>query len=230
MFRLVDDAWIEEDKLVGAGASFGDGIGVSVALHGEVAVAGAPGFDITGNRDGTAWVFRRDPVFGWQQDAQLIALAPASDDRFGADVAIWGDRIAAGSPRHDIESGRVDTFRHNGAVWIHSGEIEPILPPDSFFGLADEGDWLGHELAMNDDIAVSGANILPPGRVDLFDLAVSCGCPEDLSGNFVVNFGDVMWLIGTWGPCAGCPEDLNRDGDANFADLLRVIAAWGPCP
>ncbi|MHC5114728.1 MAG: hypothetical protein ACYTGP_09905 [Planctomycetota bacterium] len=55
-------------------------------------------------------------------------------------------------------------------------------------------------------------------------------CPEDLDGSGAVGFGDVLSIIGAWGPCAGaCPHDLNGNGTVDFADILAVIAAWGPC-
>ncbi|MCP3902795.1 MAG: hypothetical protein GY715_04090 [Planctomycetes bacterium] len=55
-------------------------------------------------------------------------------------------------------------------------------------------------------------------------------CPADLDGGGGVDFGDILAVIGAWGPCAGCPADLTGDGVVSFADILAVIAAWGPCP
>ncbi|MCP3902639.1 MAG: hypothetical protein GY715_03300 [Planctomycetes bacterium] len=56
-------------------------------------------------------------------------------------------------------------------------------------------------------------------------------CPEDLNGNLVVDFADILAVIAAWGPCGvPCPEDLSGNGQVDFADILAVIAAWGPCP
>ncbi|MHC5115150.1 MAG: YncE family protein [Planctomycetota bacterium] len=58
-----------------------------------------------------------------------------------------------------------------------------------------------------------------------------CACPADLDGSGDVGFGDILQIIGAWGPCGvPCPEDLSGNGNVDFADILAVIAAWGPCP
>ncbi|MCP3904164.1 MAG: hypothetical protein GY715_11075 [Planctomycetes bacterium] len=57
-------------------------------------------------------------------------------------------------------------------------------------------------------------------------------CPEDLDDSGDVGFGDILEIIGAWGPCAPgpCPRDLSGNGVVDFADILAVIGAWGPCP
>lgn len=61
-------------------------------------------------------------------------------------------------------------------------------------------------------------------------------CPADIfpaGGDGAVNIGDLLFVIGSWGPCAGCPADIappGGDGVVNVADLLAVIGAWGLCP
>ncbi|MCP3905409.1 MAG: hypothetical protein GY715_17425, partial [Planctomycetes bacterium] len=67
------------------------------------------------------------------------------------------------------------------------------------------------------------------GDIDVETTAASA-CPEDLDGDLTVGFGDILAIIGAWGPCVGCPEDLSGNGVVDFADVLAVIAAWGPCP
>jgi hypothetical protein len=54
-------------------------------------------------------------------------------------------------------------------------------------------------------------------------------CTEDLDGSGDVGFGDILQVIGAWGPCAACPEDLDGSGDVGFGDILVLIAGWGPC-
>ncbi|MCP3905036.1 MAG: hypothetical protein GY715_15540 [Planctomycetes bacterium] len=55
-------------------------------------------------------------------------------------------------------------------------------------------------------------------------------CPADLNGDGDVGFGDILAVIGAWGPCACCPEDLDGSGDVGFGDILEIIGNWGPCP
>ncbi|MCP3905996.1 MAG: hypothetical protein GY715_20420 [Planctomycetes bacterium] len=55
-------------------------------------------------------------------------------------------------------------------------------------------------------------------------------CPADLDGSGDVGFGDILAIIGAWGPCGvPCPEDLSGNGNVDFADVLALIAAWGNC-
>lgn len=54
-------------------------------------------------------------------------------------------------------------------------------------------------------------------------------CPEDLTGDGVVNVADMLQLLGAWGACTGCSEDLNGDGTVDVADLLQLLSAWGDC-
>ncbi|MCP3903611.1 MAG: DUF1566 domain-containing protein [Planctomycetes bacterium] len=56
------------------------------------------------------------------------------------------------------------------------------------------------------------------------------GCSADVTGNGTVDFGDVLAVVGAWGPCTGCPQDLDGDGEVAFSDILAVIGSWGPCP
>jgi polyhydroxybutyrate depolymerase len=70
------------------------------------------------------------------------------------------------------------------------------------------------------------------GRTAIFDYFDThrAPCPGDVDGSDDVGFGDILAIIGAWGPCGvPCPEDLSGNGSVDFADILAVIAAWGPC-
>jgi len=57
-----------------------------------------------------------------------------------------------------------------------------------------------------------------------------CACPADLDSSGDVGFGDILQIIGAWGPCGvPCPQDLSGNGSVDFADILAVIGSWGPC-
>jgi probable HAF family extracellular repeat protein len=49
----------------------------------------------------------------------------------------------------------------------------------------------------------------------------------DLDVNGVVNFADLLVMLGVWGDCQGCLADLNGDRVVNFADVLALIGNWG---
>ena len=48
----------------------------------------------------------------------------------------------------------------------------------------------------------------------------------DLTGDGLVNGGDLGLLLGSWGPCAGCPADLDGDGIVDGGDLGLLLGAW----
>ncbi len=58
-------------------------------------------------------------------------------------------------------------------------------------------------------------------------------CPEDIDGSGRVDFGDILAVLGDWGPYAPCPPyklaDINRNCAVDFQDILAILAAWGPC-
>lgn len=62
--------------------------------------------------------------------------------------------------------------------------------------------------------------------------------PPDLNGDCIVDFNDLMIMLGSWGGCEGlalrcgcdpknfcCRPDLNRDGSIDIQDLTRVLEA-----
>ena len=63
------------------------------------------------------------------------------------------------------------------------------------------------------------------------------GCPEDLSGDGLVDTIDLLALLGGWGACEGCTAnvgpfcegDLNKDCIVDTIDLLALLGAWGIC-
>jgi hypothetical protein len=79
---------------------------------------------------------------------------------------------------------------------------------------------------------LTDAATLPLEITVVSDMGVDATVVErvaDVNGDGDVGFGDVLALIGAWGPCAACVEDLDGSGDVGFGDLLVIIAGWGPC-
>jgi hypothetical protein len=75
----------------------------------------------------------------------------------------------------------------------------------------------------------------PTIEIASFGLRVaSLPCAADIApageADGIVNAGDLLMVINSWGPCAGCASDVTGDGIVNAADLLAVINGWGACP
>lgn len=60
---------------------------------------------------------------------------------------------------------------------------------------------------------------------------VAADLPEDVDGDGVVAFGDVLGVLSAFGACpsppADCPADVDESGSVTFTDLLAVLSAWG---
>jgi predicted outer membrane repeat protein len=58
-------------------------------------------------------------------------------------------------------------------------------------------------------------------------------CPADFDDSGDVGVKDLLFLLGTWGPCPpkeDCAADFDLSGDVGVKDLLILLGAWGPCP
>ncbi len=78
---------------------------------------------------------------------------------------------------------------------------------------------------------------VPPSRSGQasfdFTFEVAAACPWDLDNNNDVGVKDLLFLLGTWGPCpkkGNCPADFDDSGDVGVKDLLVLLGNWGPCP
>jgi hypothetical protein len=161
--------WQEVQILRASNANSDDNFGHSVAVDGDRLIVGADGeagpSDNTGSESGAAYVFERTGT-GWKQNEDKILRASNSGirDRFGASVAIDGDRVIVGAPYDDGPSDREDragaayVFEHSGATWGNpSGtgfsEQTRILRASN----VAEGDAFGTSVAIDGDRLIIGA-------------------------------------------------------------------------
>jgi hypothetical protein len=83
---------------------------------------------------------------------------------------------------------------------------------------------------INDNGWIAGSGHFGPGwatqRGFVLKPLESESIPGDLDGDGAVTVGDLLILLGGWGPCDGCPSDLNGDGVVDVADLLTLLANW----
>jgi hypothetical protein len=58
-----------------------------------------------------------------------------------------------------------------------------------------------------------------------------CDCLSDLSGDGVINGGDLGLLLSAWGTADPYGTgDVNHDGNVDGADLAIMLSSWGLCP
>jgi hypothetical protein len=145
-------SWPGQKLVAGHGAT-GDQFALSVALDGDVAVAGAPYASVGGEAlAGTAYVFTRvDGV--WQEAAELHADDGVAGDYFGWSVAVRGDVIMVGTSPYtfggNFGAGAVYVFVRDGMQW------NPVQKLMADGGTAADG--FGSAIALDDDTALVGA-------------------------------------------------------------------------
>jgi hypothetical protein len=116
IFQPVFLGWEHTQLLRPVEATSGDRFGSSVALHGDVLVAGSPREDV-GRRPnaGAAYVFERDGA-RWLETLRLVDSQPESNAYLGTSVALGDLGALVGAPRAN-GNGVLD----QGAVLFYAG-------------------------------------------------------------------------------------------------------------
>jgi hypothetical protein len=170
---------------------------------------------------GEAFVFRHDGSV-WEQEQVLAPPDGGNGGVFGLSVAIDGDLILVGaSGGNPSDSSRaVYVFERRQGNWESIGRLGTEAGPGSGYGFP---------VALRGGTAVIGARFEDDvGAAYLYD--VRRPCQGDLNGDGLVDAGDLVRLLETWGPCPAppefCPGDLDGDGQVSIADLLALLAFW----
>ncbi len=107
VYQKSGGSWGLSQKIVPDDGSNYDGFGSSVDFDGASIVVGSP------NRDGAAFdagaiYLYRSSGSSWAHSKTFMALDPDGDDRFGSDVSVLGNRVAA----IGLRAGDTDTVGH----------------------------------------------------------------------------------------------------------------------
>ena len=154
VFVRSSGVWKLRKKLTDSAPSAIGFFGDSVALYGDTALVGVPGFDwLAGTDAGAACVYvRANGKWSLQQRLHADDLAPGDD--FGGSVALYGNTAVVGAPWHDIgfktDAGAAYVFVRSHGVW--KGQT-----PDLHAGDAATQDELGFSVAVSGNTAVIGA-------------------------------------------------------------------------
>jgi len=129
----------------------------------------------------------------------------------------------------DGVSGSAAPFAFQGGLATGLGST----PAQLTFTFDSDGAPAGlHTLVAT--VATSDEDIPGAADTDLdltFEVTVEAAAVTgDLDGDGDVDFGDLLIVIGQWGPCpappAECPADLNDSGLVGFDDILVILANW----
>jgi hypothetical protein len=187
--RDANGSWIQEAMLFASDGALQDAFGSSVAMDGELVVAGANKADAGGPDGGAAYVFRGDGSGNWTQEAKLTPIGHSPGDEFGGAVAVSGSVVLVGSKNGDgngADSGAAYVFRNDGnGNWTQEARLNPPASGSS--------QKFGTSVELFDDYAIVGApDAGTGGEVYLFRneansttwaLAAIMGRSQGVSGN-----------------------------------------------
>ncbi|MFK7961226.1 MAG: dockerin type I domain-containing protein [Phycisphaerales bacterium] len=163
---------------------------------------------------------------------------PAGADSFSV-AASWNRRVRLSTgawfaPDLDLILWRVDAAGDlqpltgdAGLAWFDGGNVTSQSPVDMVehlhvTGLAAATYVL--EVRRLDNGGLPPANW--PFAVAWYGPEGAAGIPEDINGDGVVDFGDLLAVISEWGTCPGCDADIDGNGEVDLIDLLNVLAAF----
>lgn len=120
----------EITKLLASDGTAGDILGYSIAISGDVAIAGAPHDGKNGFWSGSANIYRMDPdSLMWIEDTKLLASDGTTNDVFGWSVAIDGDIAVVGAYADDgagfpfAGSTYVYRYDHELSDWFEEAKL-----------------------------------------------------------------------------------------------------------
>jgi len=146
VFRRDETGWTEEVRLTTGGPPLqANQFGISVAIEGDVMVAGATAL-------ARAYVYRRNGTT-WVEEAVLTGADTVPEDAFGWSVSLFGSRIVVGahlanSPGEN--AGAVYMFTWTGTKWTQETKLTSAD--------AGAGDLFGFAVSLAGDQALIGAH------------------------------------------------------------------------
>jgi hypothetical protein len=159
VFTDATAGWKQAAELKGSDTVANNGFGVSVAISGMTAIAGAPGFSKAAGR---AYVFAKTGGV-WTQARELKGLDTVASDDFGYTVAISNATAVAGAPGFSKAAGRAYVFTNTATGWKQASKLKGS---DTV-----AADYFGYSVAISGTTAIVGADghAKSAGRAYLFD-------------------------------------------------------------
>ena len=170
VFTRAGASWEYAAKLTASDGIAGDTLGTSVAISGNTAFVGAPGF-YNPTSAGAVYVFV-NPGSGWTsstETAKLTASEGAIADHFGSSVAatpLSDDTVLIGAPGKDSSRGAAYIFSKPPAGWASTSNFNARLTvPDS---VANEQFGFGVAISNNTALVSSPGNDAGAGSAYVF--------------------------------------------------------------
>jgi hypothetical protein len=228
-------------KLVASDGATSDLLGASVAIDGDVIVAGAYGDDVDGHTNqGSVYTFAATGAGTRVETAKLTASDGAPNDQLGYSTSILGDAIVAGANLDDVgdqaDQGSAYLFSRTGPA--ARTETMSLIAPSGLGGTAN--DRFGSSVAMGGDATLVGARLDDSVGDDNRGSAVvfypprnaPCADGADNDGDTLVDFPqDPGCLSATddseLNPLLACDDDVDNDHDG-LTDFPTDPGCSGP--
>lgn len=199
---LADNPWEQKHKLLATDGQFGNNLGESIAIDGELCAVGAPyATNSQGTMTGAVYVFN---VITGKQIVKLLPDDGQHQDLFGRSLAISGNLAVVGSMR------RAQFNDNAGSIYffdVTTGQqLMKIYPADNM-----ESDYFGGSITIDGNRVVAGAsghtgNNSRSGAVYIFDATTG----QQISEIFATNNG----------PGAGVGGSVAIDGNTIAAGAI----------
>lgn len=200
VFREDGNDWEEEQRLTAFDAAVGDHLGESVAISGDLIIAGAA--LVEPDNTGAAYAFRFNGG-QWITEHKFFASDGQDDDHFGGAVAVSGDVTVIGARLHDdngADSGAAYIYRYNGATWFEEQKL---------FAFDGAGVQYGSSVAIDGATIVVGAPF--PGST--------------LSSAYVYTFDGVDWVFEQKLAPPDVQDDLQFGSSVSICGDVIVVGA-----
>jgi len=178
VFDYDGSVW-QEAKLTPEDAQDDKKFGTAVAIDGDTIAVGAINRSNGYSNTGSVYVFTYDGS-KWEQEAELFGNDLGDSDKFGSSVALEGDTLVVGAPRHDdgetTDSGAAYVFRRNAATWTPETQEQKLTASD-----------LSADARFGNSVALSGDTVVVGAYKDDLDLL------EDVGSAYIFRFDGSVW-------------------------------------
>lgn len=220
---------LPQELSAGSSAASGDFFGHSVAISGDRAAVGAPGYD--GNGEGVVYPFVYDAVGAWLAQSPLQLNDRVRNDYFGESVALKNTTLVVGATGRDapaIGSGGAYVYTSNAGTW----NLQAALPG------AGVGETLGESIALTNDSLLIGApnatsDFYGRGRVAAYELTGGAWSTRPslwALGDGQQEFGYAVALSGNT-LVASAPRQSASSGGSGVATIFTrddATGLWNP--
>ncbi len=226
--------WAQQQRLIGPisiriGASKNE-FGAAVAISGDIALIGAPGFSPFGRTEqGLALSFRRSGG-AWRSFGSMEIDDGEPGDRFGHSVTLNGDTALIGAAFDDV-GPNLD----QGSAYLFTRSSEKWERRQKFTALGGRvRELFGHTVALSGGRAIAGAPFARIGE-NAFQGAVyifGCGYAEQqrvfgFDSEFNDDFGSAVAIDGDTAVIGAPGDDVGPDSDRGSAYVFtRSGAEW----